>query len=148
MIDSNRRVLVHGDVSPKNVLVGPTGPMLVDAECATFSDPAFDVAFCLNHLLLKCLWNPAATDGFSACFTEFVVAYLDCVTWESPEQLERRAARVVPAFLLARIDGKSPVEYLDAAQRSVVRESARSLLLGPPLHALAAVNDRWRSCLR
>ncbi|HYZ40104.1 MAG TPA: aminoglycoside phosphotransferase family protein [Stellaceae bacterium] len=47
--------LVHGDVSPKNILVGPQGPVFIDAECAWFGDPAFEVAFCLNHLLLKCL---------------------------------------------------------------------------------------------
>jgi len=37
-LERNRRVLVHGDVSPKNVLVGPGGPVLLDAECATFGD--------------------------------------------------------------------------------------------------------------
>ena len=52
--------VVHGDVSPKNILIGPRGPVFIDAECAWFGDPAFDLAFCLNHLLLKCLWVPAA----------------------------------------------------------------------------------------
>ena len=50
--------LVHGDVSPKNILVGPHGPVFLDAECAWYGDPAFDLAFCLNHLLLKCAWRP------------------------------------------------------------------------------------------
>src|SRR5262249_24054039 len=53
---SQRVALVHGDVSPKNILVGAQGPVLLDAECAWWGDPAFDLAFCLNHLLLKCLW--------------------------------------------------------------------------------------------
>ncbi|MEP7282694.1 MAG: aminoglycoside phosphotransferase family protein [Rubrivivax sp.] len=48
------QALVHGDVSPKNILIGPAGPVLLDAECAWWGDPAFDLAFCLNHLLLKC----------------------------------------------------------------------------------------------
>jgi 5-methylthioribose kinase len=52
---STPRALVHGDVSPKNILVGAEGPVLLDAECAWWGDPAFDLAFCLNHLLLKCL---------------------------------------------------------------------------------------------
>ncbi len=58
--------LVHGDVSPKKVPAGPRGPVFLDAECAWYGDPAFDLAFCLNHLLLKCLWNRigrAAPDG-------------------------------------------------------------------------------------
>ena len=49
--------LVHGDFSPKNILIGPAGPVILDAECAWYGDPAFDLAFCLNHLLLKCLWR-------------------------------------------------------------------------------------------
>lgn len=55
---SSKCALVHGDVSPKNILIGPDGPVFLDAECAWWGDPAFDAAFCLNHLLLKCLWNP------------------------------------------------------------------------------------------
>jgi len=55
---ANKRALVHGDVSPKNILQGPDGPVFLDAECAWWGDPAFDLAFCLNHLLLKCLWRP------------------------------------------------------------------------------------------
>ncbi|MBM3557487.1 MAG: aminoglycoside phosphotransferase family protein, partial [Alphaproteobacteria bacterium] len=57
---ATKRALVHGDVSPKNILIGPGGPVFLDAECAWYGDPAFDLAFCLNHLLLKCLWTPAA----------------------------------------------------------------------------------------
>src|SRR6185436_2450599 len=48
-----KRALVHGDVSPKNILCGPRGPVFLDAECAWYGDPAFDLAFCLNHMLLK-----------------------------------------------------------------------------------------------
>ena len=50
---SSKRALVHGDISPKNILVGPNGPVFLDAECAWYGDPAFDFAFCLNHVLLK-----------------------------------------------------------------------------------------------
>ena len=55
---ANKRVLVHGDFSPKNILIGPIGPVILDAECATFGDPAFDVAFVQNHLLLKGALQP------------------------------------------------------------------------------------------
>ena len=63
-----RVCLVHGDVSPKNILVGPEGPVFLDAECAWYGDPAFDLAFCLNHLLLKCLWVPPSRAAFLQCF--------------------------------------------------------------------------------
>jgi len=125
--------LVHGDVSPKNILLGPSGPVFLDAECACFGDPAFDLAFCLNHFLLKCLWNPKAQDGFMACFREMAVNYLHQVDWEDPADLETRAACLLPGLFLARVDGKSPVEYIiKESQKNRVRECGRSLLLEQP----------------
>src|SRR5260221_8952375 len=84
--------LVHGDISPKNILCGPRGPVFLDAECAWYGDPAFDLAFCLNHLLLKCLWNRAAVAAFLAAFDALAAAYLPLVTWEATSALEARAA--------------------------------------------------------
>jgi aminoglycoside phosphotransferase (APT) family kinase protein len=136
--------LVHGDVSPKNILIGPQGPVLLDAECAWWGDPAFDIAFCLNHLLLKCLWNPPATEGFLAAFSVLSEAYLRAVDWEPRAGLERRAAALLPGLLLARVDGKSPVEYIDDdAQRDLVRRVAGPLLLRP-VDRLQAVAGAWR----
>ncbi len=139
----NKRALVHGDVSPKNILAGPRGPVFLDAECAWWGDPAFDVAFCLNHLLLKCLWTPSATSGFLACFDALVRAYVAGVTWEPPADLEARAARLLPGLFLARVDGKSPVEYAtEAADKDRVRRTSRALLRDPP-GRLVAVRQAW-----
>ena len=63
---ATRRALVHGDVSPKNIMIGPSGPVFLDAECAWYGDPAFDLAFCLNYFSLKCLHVPATTGEFLA----------------------------------------------------------------------------------
>jgi len=136
--------LVHGDVSPKNILVGPRGPVLLDAECATWGDPAFDLAFCLNHLLLKCLWNPAAAGRLLLAFEDLTGAYLGGVDWETSADLEQRAAALLPGLLLARVDGKSPVEYLTQdAERDRVRRVATSLLQAP-VARLAQVALAWR----
>ena len=138
-----KRALVHGDVSPKNILAGPGGPVFLDAECAWWGDPAFDLAFCLNHLLLKCLWTPWASARFLTCFDALAAAYLRGVDWEERTAIEARASRLLPGLLLARVDGKSPVEYLTTEpDKDRVRRTARLLLAVPVAH-LAAVRDAW-----
>ena len=142
-----RRALVHGDVSPKNILGGPRGPVFLDAECAWYGDPAFDIAFCLNHLLLKCLFRPTSTQAYLACFDALASAYLAGVGWEPMAEIEGRVARLLPGLLLARVDGKSPVEYLEAeAEKDCVRRAARSLL-SIPAAGLGAVRETWAGAL-
>jgi aminoglycoside phosphotransferase (APT) family kinase protein len=140
---AERIALVHGDVSPKNIMAGPNGPVFLDAECAWYGDPAFDLAFCLNHLLLKCLAAPGAAADFLIAFDELRDAYLAGATWEARQALEARAAALLPALFLARVDGKSPVEYVTRdAERDRVRRVAVPLVEAPPV-SLAAVRDAW-----
>ena len=135
--------MIHGDVSPKNILLGPNGPVFLDAECACIGDPAFDLAFCLNHFLLKCLWTPASTPEFLSSFNAMVKSYLAGVDWESPNDLEARAASLLPGLFLGRVDGKSPVEYItDEDNKNKVRRCARALLGAPPTK-LADVRAAW-----
>lgn len=136
--------LVHGDVSPKNILVGPRGPVFLDAECAWYGDPAFDLAFCLNHLLLKCLWVPQAKAAFLECFCALSRAYLETVSFEG---VEARTSSLLPALLLARVDGKSPVEYLTKeSQKQQVRRFARPLIQ-KPVDRLEVIQKAWRESL-
>jgi 5-methylthioribose kinase len=145
---STRIALVHGDVSPKNILIGAGGPVFLDAECAWWGDPAFDIAFCLNHLLLKCLWNPGASAALLGAFDALAGAYLQTVDWEPCAGLEQRAAALLPGLMLARVDGKSPVEYVtEDEQREQIRRVASALLLRP-VDRLLAVRDAWQEELR
>lgn len=139
---SMRRVLVHGDVSPKNIMLGPHGPVLLDAECAWFGDPAFDLAFCLNHFLLKSAHLPAGTSELMASYRALAGAYRTHVRWEPAAALESRVAALLPGLTLARVDGKSPVEYLGEPQRDAVRRVAVSLLQDSPA-TLEAIALRW-----
>jgi aminoglycoside phosphotransferase (APT) family kinase protein len=139
---ATKRALVHGDFSPKNLLLGPAGPVILDAECAWYGDPAFDAAFVLNHLLLKGAWRPPWRARYAAAFDALAAAWLAHATWEPRASLAARAAALLPALMLARIDGKSPVEYLtDDAVRDDVRAFARSLIASPvaDLSAIAAL---------
>lgn len=125
---ATRRVLVHGDVSPKNILVSAR-PVFLDAECAWYGDPAFDIAFCANHLLLKAVWKPEGAHAYAGAFEALTVGYLAEVGWEEPAALEARAAPLLAALFLARVSGKSPVEYLtQEREKALVRSVAEDLL--------------------
>lgn len=134
---------MHGDVSPKNILVGPQGPVLLDAECAWYGDPAFDVAFCLNHLLLKCVVVPHRRAELQAAFEAWVMGYFESTDFEPRSQLELRCAQLLPALMLARVDGKSPVEYITTEQdRDRVRAFAIPRVRRPP-HSLRELSLAW-----
>lgn len=138
-----RLALVHGDVSPKNILLGKNGPVFLDAECAWFGDPAFDLAFCLNHLLLKKIVVGKAASHLASSFSALTAAYMDQVDWEDRDALEARAASLLPALFLARVDGKSPVEYItDECQRETVRKAAIPLIVSPR-QKLVDVAQAW-----
>ena len=139
-----RLALVHGDISPKNILIGPEGPVFLDAECAWYGDPAFDLAFCLNHLLLKGLWVPVRRKAFLQCYDVLAEAYLAGANWEPRASIEMRAATLLPGLLLARVDGKSPVEYLKTdSDKDFVREIASRFLNSPP-NTLAEIRNAWQ----
>ncbi len=140
--------LVHGDVSPKNILVGPRGPVFLDAECAWYGDPAFDLAFCLNHLLLKCLWQPQWRARYLAAFRRPRRRLPRRRRPGSRATCSRpRCARLLPGLFLARVDGKSPVEYVTVeADRDRVRACAKPLLRAPRTR-LTEVAEAWRQTL-
>ena len=160
---SRRVCLVHGDFSPKNILVAPgsaqtSGPedqadvtlWGIDFEVAHRGDPAFDVAFMCTHLLLKSLALPSASHAFDNCLRAFTAAYCALVTSGeasgaasgggvsnlAPLQPDwAYIGQHIGALLLARVKGKSPVGYLDAsAEQAAWRMGVR--LLSTPLSAI------------
>lgn len=142
-----RIALMHGDVSPKNILCGPEGPIFIDAETCCYGDPAFDLAFCLNHLLLKGIWHPEHLSAYGQCFAALVDAYFAGVSWEDRRGLEERTAGLLAAFLLARIDGKSPAEYITAEpDKAFVRAVAKTFLKSGESR-LDRMLERWTEAL-
>jgi 5-methylthioribose kinase len=142
----DRRVsLVHGDFSPKNFLVSARQVMAIDFEVIHFGDPAFDSAFLLNHLLLKLFYRPQWKSGFARLAAHFWETYraglpADC-DWIEPATLAHLAC-----LLLARIDGKSPAEYITGSElRERIRGFARDLILTPPAR-VAEVFEHAQRC--
>ncbi len=134
---NTKHALVHGDVSPKNILVGPQGPVILDAECAWYGDPAFDLAFCLNHFCLKSAWLPQRVAGYMRLFSRMADSYFARAGWEPRADLEARVATLLPCLTLARVDGKSPVEYLNENKRTAVRGLATRLIV----HASTSLDE-------
>lgn len=138
LVDSFERAsstVIHGDVSPKNILVGDGRIVLLDAECATWGDPSFDVAFCLTHLCAKGSHLPERRRALREAALSLLTGYESS---EPPGSTER-VARWLPALLLARVDGASPLEYLSDHTASMIRDRAREALRNPADGARAAV---------
>lgn len=125
------QVLVHGDISPKNILFRDNTPIILDAECATMGDASFDLAFCLNHLVLKAIHLPSSRKELLDSTLELWQAYQSHIVWENVDALELRVCQLLPALMLARVDGKSPVEYLEVANQELVRSIAIGLIKTP-----------------
>lgn len=128
---ARRVALVHGDFSPKNLLVTPGSMLVIDWEVVHWGDPAFDAAFLTNHLLLKAFHRPAQWRDYARAAAAFWSALTPLLPQDYPWFLSA-ALRHLGCLLLARVDGKSPAEYLTAANKPAVRDAARGLILHPP----------------
>jgi 5-methylthioribose kinase len=141
----HRFTLVHGDYSPKNVLVWDRTIMLVDFEVGHFGDPAFDTGFFLAHLVLKTIWSSELRGDYAHLIQLFWDAYRRVLKAKIGAQawlaLEERTIFHLAGCLLSRIDGKSRIDYLDATQQAQVRELAKWLFVSPP-ESVAAVLRR------
>ncbi|MCC6354924.1 MAG: phosphotransferase [Verrucomicrobiae bacterium] len=121
-MEATRLCLAHGDFSPKNILVADERIVLLDCEVAWYGEPAFDAAFLLNHLHLKALHNPPMCGEFLNLAAEALGAYRGALGTDRFGDMDARTARQLLMQMLARIDGKSPVEYLtQEAKRDAVR---------------------------
>jgi aminoglycoside phosphotransferase (APT) family kinase protein len=134
-----RECLVHGDFSPKNILISPGRMVLLDCEVAWYGEPAFDLAFLLNHFFLKALLHAPRDMGMRPMIENFWSEYQ--TVRPSPE-MEPRVGRLLLMLMLARVDGKSPVEYLDPARQEFIREFVREQLPGENF-SLNGITDLW-----
>jgi 5-methylthioribose kinase len=127
----SEKTFVHADFSPKNILVHRRGLMLVDFETAHAGDPAFDLGFFLSHLLLKAFRAQAGAPAYFDLTRSFWVAYR--AQAGSDQARVARAVRHAAGCALARIDGKSPVDYRgDLNVQAVRRFACASIRDAPP----------------
>jgi 5-methylthioribose kinase len=128
---ARRECFVHGDFSPKNVLVHKDRLVLVDYEVAHWGDPAFDLGFSMTHLLAKA----GHVAGHTVSFAQAAQAYWQRYSAAAGPHfagLEARSIRHTLGCLLARVDGRSPLEYLAEAGRQRQRRTALTLMKHTP----------------
>lgn len=136
--------LVHGDYSPKNVLVRNHKLVLLDHEVIHFGDPAFDLGFGLTHLLSKAHHLPEHRDDFADAAIEFWDNYAILARFFGVDKAMpvERVVRHTLGCLLARVAGRSPLEYLNADERVRQHEAVVRLIADPPADVLDLV-DRF-----
>ena len=130
---ATRQALVHGDYSPKNILVHQGRLVLLDHEVIHFGDPAFDVGFSMTHFLSKAHHLPHIRDRFVHAALDYWQGYWNSIydlPWAA--NLERRAARHTLGCLLARVAGRSPLEYLDSSEQARQQRAVVHLMRHPP----------------
>ncbi len=128
-----RTALVHGDYSPKNMLVRGGNIFLIDFEVVHWGDPSFDAAFLMNHLFLKAFHQPFSSPQFIALVNDFWKTLLAALGPEAAAGFEAMTIRHLGGLMLARIDGKSPVEYIrDEDTKERVRRASSRILVEVP----------------
>ena len=153
---TRRFCLVHGDFSPKNILISPEAALsgdsgsddeaalwVIDFEVAHRGDPVFDVAFMATHLIIKSLAIRSNSDAFDDCLRLFLSSYSAGVDATSDEKRlvllldYGYLGRHVGALLLSRVHGKSPVGYLDEHSKQIASRLGIDLLS----HPLTTMNE-------
>lgn len=125
--------LVHGDYSPKNILVHEDRLVLLDHEVIHFGDPTFDLGFSLTHFLSKSHHLPERREAFAKAACAYWDRYRSIVASEPwSDDLEGRAVRKTLGVLLARVRGRSPLEYLDQTERDRQAAVVIDLMTDPP----------------
>ena len=115
---SQRRLaLVHGDYSPKNVLVYDGQLIILDFEVIHYGDPAFDIGFSMTHFLSKAHFLPAHRRAFIEMARTYWRAYSTDLDAELAKDMQPIAVAHSLACLLARVAGRSPLEYFDKRHR-------------------------------
>lgn len=121
----SRTALVHGDFSPKNVLVHGEDVVVLDWEVAHAGEPLFDVAFLLTHLICKAVVMPDHTERLESCATQFLDAYQASGGVDlRPDETRDDLCGILAALLLGRTDGLSRLTYLDDQHREQIRRLA------------------------
>jgi len=139
---TRKLTLVHGDYSPKNVLIHKNRLVLLDHEVIHFGDPAFDIGFSMAHFLSKAHYRSSLRSNFIGAARSYWQTYFRRTADEPwADELELFCARHTLACLLARVAGKSILEYLDSDQKGVQQQVIAQLMREEPETMTSTINQ-------
>lgn len=127
-ITTEKIALVHGDFSPKNILATSNhSPIVLDFEVAHTGNPVFDLAFVSAHLLCKTIRTQSPAE--KAAITKTALNFLSSYREDTRISIAKTLPQHVALIALARVEGVSPVNYLDEpAQQKLVALTNSALL--------------------
>jgi len=138
---SRADTIVHGDYSPKNVLVSKDRLILLDHEVIHLGDPGFDLGFSMTHLLSKAHHLPTMREAFLGATIHYWQTYSATIgenDWA--DELELRAVRHTLGCMLGRVRGRSPLEYLSAEERTRQAVAVVALMADLPVTVAELAN--------
>ena len=124
-LEGDKTTIVHGDFSPKNIMVGMDEQVyILDFEVTHVGNPVFDLAFLLAHLLCKLFRTNESLEEkmLIASAQRFISAY------EEIRSISNSLPLHTALIALARVEGKSPVNYLDESKQAQLVKYTKGIL--------------------
>ncbi|MBF95838.1 MAG: Methylthioribose kinase [Alphaproteobacteria bacterium MarineAlpha9_Bin4] len=146
-LTQNKTTVIHGDFSPKNILIGKNYPIILDAETACWGNPIFDVAFFNNHIILKSILNRTIRKSYLKLSKEFIESYLAQFPIINNKNNLEKFIILQALLILARVDGKSPVEYLKSKNKVLARNLAKKIL-SQKIYSLNNLFQIWENAIK
>lgn len=138
LLMDNAITLVHGDFSPKNIMTDGTKIQILDYEVAHFGHPAFDLAFFSTHFILKAIKNKQWSSAYMNMLECMLDAYFFKEQYMDSRKLRKDFLQILPFMILARVDGKSPAEYI---KEQVDKDRLRTIAFQLMDHPLSEYQD-------
>ena len=146
-LTKNQNTVIHGDFSPKNILIGKNYPIILDAETACWGNPIFDLAFLNNHIILKSILNKDIFKSYLNLSKSFLETYLSHFPIINTKNYLKKFIILQALLILARVDGKSPVEYFNNKNKILARNLAKRII-SKKIYNLNNLFQVWENAIR
>ena len=131
-ISTAKITLVHGDFSPKNIMITDADkPIVLDFEVLHTGNPVFDLGFVTAHLLCKYL--RIEDEKQRSLLRETAISFINSYARTCNIEVAKSLAHHVAVIALARVEGVSPVNYLETAGKARVQSVTKAALADPDI---------------